>query len=1454
MLEKLHEYLTKKFTNLYDKSREISRNIDNTIPVSAIPSSYDEYLLKDLSTIDSRECNYLYAKYFDCDVKETLTSDMQHDLLLKIRIEQKLTLEQWVNYLYEQPNDYSIYFKDVIFKSVLNLGLDINYKKSIYQITKRVRSDIDPYILLNKDLIKSIYQQNIIKEDDNLVDFDQNVEIFQENYISKLEEYYKQNDDQLGMNGFWSKHEEENYYHSYLLSLSVDKDTKTDCSYSYCCADTLEEIIIIKTKDNKVKEISIASDYMYNLPYLSVLSKRLDGFECENEYLEVISAVKKIAIIKSKINKKEELTLEEAKLLFDLDNDIYKNIGETAWIDRMKKEVRDIRWNCTSSQLKMSGVRLFGCLEEEIATKQIEINSNNNIKYYIGDLYFNQYQIPSDFKNLKLVVGNIFAPGVENASNLKKLEIVTGDFSFENLLFSIGLDNLQYIGGVCDFSNLPDVTRLKSLKNVGGTMYLNKIESAAGLENLIFIKGDLCCPLLTDSSSLLKLVYVGGNAIFSSLTDSKGLENLLVILGNASFPKLKSATGLKSLGYIGGQAEFSSLDSITSLENLMLIGTTPMNKYQKNKVYEKKQEPSFKRPLGNEVSLEEIKNFESWQNNFFSTTETYPEWFKEVVNVSLPWIKVSRSKDPGNNYDILHLIENEETDTYIEFNQQVLDKTYADLIKTNYLKENDKDKIIDSNKFAKLYVTNLNYYYQDTFDNTKIKGTWEKIKLSDSTREDWKADIGKRYTDEAILYTLLDENNNEIVWLLEDYNEVKKIDSSHIYDKPLPVILNILEKCEEFPKEDISVPRLKAIEQYFQIVKKISRKETLNSSDITFLYKGDTLLHGMTFDGHTINTLDLALNVDSSENIKKYCAEAFECESENIATERWELEKNNIFYYVGDLILNDENISNDNYNSLKGIIGNIYYSGKKDLKNFENLEYVKGDFIAGKLQSLSSLNNLKKIGGIASFGKIVSLKNLEKINVYGSFCCTYLGENVKIIEDEKYSTYYHCLNEMYEDKKSQKVIRQGWWEKYQQGSYNLNFYRLDKHDLLGIRSEGYELLKDGDVYVYRLLNDESVDTKYGLDSYRSSSSERCTLMLINMSGNNIIKEVFISRCAGWFNCAAMIDVLEEKLSEFENKSDYDEELRNMRLLNSIERKSMENQPLNREELTLLYEGDKKPPKIKGYNEEKREDIRFTRNEVQDANYLYRFKENKAYDGDFVFDRIKDATYLELPETVRRISLLGLNTTKGLELPRIARGDERVGGVADPEKLTCSEIVEGDLVLAGLHTGGLTTYYEHDQLLRHSPISTKNLNLPKLVKGSVYLYVYIADVDKLAFPEFEGDLFMKCYDTAKGLILPRVIKSVTLSGLKSAEDVVFSEEIEGKVCLNDLIDSTCLVLPKSAKDKVESLKSIPDFCFLDDEEFKKYRSRKIEELSNAKLETSENDKNQKVKKLGGLKKY
>ena len=607
---------------------------DNNSDSNLLKNMYlDRYVIKYEDIPDSyfkhQEQMYLERGYGHY----TMSENEKRTLADVVINDQTKSLENILDYfLSEDAEVYPDILKFWAFQGLIHLG---SYNKETEEFGRRTKGTTAPFVELNHEaLALTIDEINNFLKNEEVEDEEILKSIFNNNgglnnsfskmythylkYINGIKKSRVDSDD-----GVWIKYDQGSDHMKLVKTLegkgtgwctagasTAERQLNNGDFYIYYTKGesnqyTEPRIAIRMDGHDTIGEIrGVASNQNIEPNMEKVLDEKLEEFPDKDEYKKKVKDMKMLTSIYNKNQNNIDLSTEELRFLYQIDNKI-QGFGYEE--DSRIEEVKSKR------NVKQDLCNIFDCTEEQIATSLTDFESNE-IVVFGNDLVFKGVEVPETFSKLKYIFGSAEFFSLKSAKNLKSLQSIGGAAYFSNLTSAEGLESLQTIGWDAVFSNLtsakgleslqiigndanfnslteaeglkslqtigraanfPNLTRaegLKSLQKIGGTANFKNLISAEGLESLQTIGYDANFNSLTEAEGLKSLQTIGWRANFNSLTNAEGLESLQTIDGIANFPNLTRAEGLKSLQKIGVTANFSNLTSAKGLESLQTIG------------------------------------------------------------------------------------------------------------------------------------------------------------------------------------------------------------------------------------------------------------------------------------------------------------------------------------------------------------------------------------------------------------------------------------------------------------------------------------------------------------------------------------------------------------------------------------------------------------------------------------------------------------------------------------------------------------------------------------------------------------------------------------------------------------------------------------------------------------------------------------------------------------------
>jgi len=517
---------------------------------------------------------------------EVLSEEDRHnhaDMIIKDQIK---SLENILKYFSsDELGNYSDKIRFWAFHGVLKLG---KYNRETKNFSRRTKGTIFPFIGLNKQALK-LTMDTMIRILNNEIDISDEIvqSIFNStgglnNSFVKLYTYYfnyiNDNRDNSLVDGVWIKFDQDSDY-NILVNTLVGKGTgwcividstarrqlKKGNFYIYYTKDQDGECnvprIAIRTNSfNNIIEVSgIDKNQEVELVLREILNKKLDEFSNKNNYLKKEHDMKKMTIIYNKVKNNIDLSVEELRFLYEIDDEI-KGFGYSK--DPRINEIIDGR------NIKKDLVKVFNCSCAQIGVEP-DLLTDVRYKYYYGDL------------NLDCYYGdNIVLP-----------EVVSGNLYLDNLLRIGQMVFPDVIKKNLYMRNMYAISNFKFSSDIGGNIYLNNLIK---LDNVIFsrkLNGSLRMENLQMISNLTFPEYMKGSLHLDSVRYADNIAFPKIICGSLILTRLCSIKNSLFPMVVDGTVYLESLDLVDNLivPNDYSYGKIEISNLDKIKVLSKKK-------------------------------------------------------------------------------------------------------------------------------------------------------------------------------------------------------------------------------------------------------------------------------------------------------------------------------------------------------------------------------------------------------------------------------------------------------------------------------------------------------------------------------------------------------------------------------------------------------------------------------------------------------------------------------------------------------------------------------------------------------------------------------------------------------------------------------------------------------------------------------------------------
>ena len=558
--DKKRERLLKYFERLEELHNKVAKTKSVTGEKLLKNFYYDLYVIKPENIPDAyfqnqvrlaRERGYGNIKLTEED-KRRMTEEVIDD--------QKKSLDKWIEYfLYdEESKSYGMWEKYWVFQGLQNLG---KYDKETGKFSKRDKTTVYPFPPVEREYIFTTLKlmEDFLKDKKSEEDIKQalstgNFKLLYEYVIKQsfLKGEHQSNSD----DGKWIKYEQgsdynilrdslQGYYTGWCTAAGENfaKDQLAGGDfYVYYSLDENGEakvprIAIRMDGKDKIGEIrGIADNQNMEPEMMPILEEKLKEFPDKDKYLKKEHDMKLLTLIDKKVNNNIELTLEELKFLYEIDDKIS---GFGCENDPRIKEIKSKR-NC-----KKDYAYLFNIKEGDIALSQEEWESNpEKFKFLFGDLHLSR---------------------ITNADGLTLPRYIYGDLILDNLISSDGLVFPQQVNGNLNLNNLTSTEGLVLPQYVGRNIGLNSLTNADELVLPQYVGCDIDLDSLTNADELVLPKSIGFSIYLNSLTNADELIFPENIGGGIYLSSLANAEGLVLPESIGSDIYLNSLTNVDEL-------------------------------------------------------------------------------------------------------------------------------------------------------------------------------------------------------------------------------------------------------------------------------------------------------------------------------------------------------------------------------------------------------------------------------------------------------------------------------------------------------------------------------------------------------------------------------------------------------------------------------------------------------------------------------------------------------------------------------------------------------------------------------------------------------------------------------------------------------------------------------------------------------------------------
>ena len=512
-----------------------------------------------------------------------LTAEAKKGMIEEVIDDQKKTLDKWIEYfLYdEESKSYEMWEKYWVFQGLQSLG---KYDKENSKFSKRDKTTVYPFPSVEREYIFTTLKlmEDFLKDKKSEKDIKQalstgNFKLLYE-YVIK-QSLFREEQQSNSTDGKWIKYEQgsdynilrnslQGYYTGWCTAAGENfaKDQLAGGDfYVYYSLDKNGEakvprIAIRMDGKDKIGEIrGIADNQNMEPEMMPILEEKLKEFPNRDKYLKKEHDMKLLTLIDKKVNNNIELTLDELKFLYEIDDQIkgfgYEEDPRIKEIKRKRKKRRDYSL-------------IFNVKEEEVALfKEEWLNNPEKFKVLLDNIYLDSLTSTDGLVLPQHVDGNIGLHYLTSAEGLVLPQYVGSTIDLHYLTSAEGLVLPQHVGNSIDLHSLASAEGLVLPESIGGDIYLNSLTGAEGLVLPKYVGRNIGLYSLTNAEGLVFPKSIGGDIFLNSLTNVEGLVLPESIGGDIYLNSLTSAEGLVLPKYVGG---FIDLSSLASAEGLVL--------------------------------------------------------------------------------------------------------------------------------------------------------------------------------------------------------------------------------------------------------------------------------------------------------------------------------------------------------------------------------------------------------------------------------------------------------------------------------------------------------------------------------------------------------------------------------------------------------------------------------------------------------------------------------------------------------------------------------------------------------------------------------------------------------------------------------------------------------------------------------------------------------------------
>ena len=582
-LDKKRERIIKYFNRLEEVHNKVSETKSASAEKLLKNFYYDLYIIKPENIPESYFNNQIELVRERGYGNVTLTDKDKERMIKQVIDDQKRTLDKWIEYfLYDEESSYyEMWEKYWVFQGLQTLG---KYDKETYKFSKRDKTTVYPFPPVEREYIFTTLKlmEDFLKDRKTEDDIKNALEAgnFKLLYEYVIKQSMLRGEKQSNStSGKWIKYEQGSDYNILRNSLQGYYTGWCTAAGENFAREQLAngDFYVYYTLDNngeaKVPRIAIRMDGKTNIgeirgiadkqnmepEMMPILEEKLNEFPDREKYYKKERDMKLLTLIDKKVNKNIELSLDELKFLYEIDNEIdgfgYKKDPRIQEIQSKRNQKKDC-------------ALIYNISEDEVALSQNEWESNpKRFKVLLGDLEINKSNNINDFFRLKYICGNLYLGNLKEANDIIITTKISGYIVLNNLTFINSLIINKNIGGYLDLSKLRIAQNLILPEIIGGDLELGCLKKVENLVLPKIVKRGLNLKSLTNAQNLILPEFIGGYLDLSSIQNASDLIISQNISGYLSLQNLTTANGLVLPKRVGS---FLDLRSLLSADTLVL--------------------------------------------------------------------------------------------------------------------------------------------------------------------------------------------------------------------------------------------------------------------------------------------------------------------------------------------------------------------------------------------------------------------------------------------------------------------------------------------------------------------------------------------------------------------------------------------------------------------------------------------------------------------------------------------------------------------------------------------------------------------------------------------------------------------------------------------------------------------------------------------------------------------